>query len=349
MFRGEFSAGDMKMVLRNASKLTAPEKMVSEEFFSSKWRSGRLARALSRDEEQLQLGQVVVAIADAVEGRLGLVVLDEVVLDAGFGAIGEDAFPVYGAAANVGEAPGEGYGWAGGSAEAAGGAGVLHKVFHVNQREAAGVFLEIGERIFAGDADPAEVEFHLDQLGIEGIEEKIVGEFAAKRFGRLEFEGVVVVGELDAGFLAGFAGFIEKISGTLPSAGLGALFFVNPGADQEFVAEGVRGIERLRPFFFDDHVIAMRGRRSEVVRVEHGANGLGSFIEVTGEFDFFVADGGDFGEGAVHVEFHGVAHGVKLQADRAEGTGGAQGSKRETGSSGSEKRIVDEGSSVHGR
>src|SRR5438477_5405198 len=38
-------------------------------------------------------------------------------------------------------------------------------------------------------------------------------------------------------------------------------------------------------------------------------------IEVSGEFDFLVAGGGDFGDGAREVSLHGVADGVELEAD----------------------------------
>src|ERR1700737_2327814 len=266
----------------------------------------------------LELGQVVVADADAVEGGFGFVVLDEIVLDAGFGAVCEDALPVDGAGADVGEASGEGDGWAGGAAKAAGGIRVADEILYVNQREAAGIFVEIDDRVFTGDADPAEVELHFDELGIEGVEEKIIGKFGAEGWRGFEFERVIVVGELDAGFLAGFAGGIEKIGGAFPSTGFGALFFVNPGANKKFVADGVSGVEGLRPFLFDGDVIAMGGRRGEMVSVEHGANFFWSFVKLAGELDFFVSSGGNFGEGAAHIGLQGVAHGVKLKADGAQ-------------------------------
>ena len=79
----------------------------------------------------------------------------------------------------------------------------------MDEGETAGIFLEVGQRIFAGHTDPAEVQFHGDEFGIQFGEEEIVREFAAERFGGLEFERVIMVAELEASFLAGFAGAIE--------------------------------------------------------------------------------------------------------------------------------------------
>jgi len=38
-------------------------------------------------------------------------------------------------------------------------------------------------------------------------------------------------------------------------------------------------------------------------------------VKVTGEFDFLVTSGGDFGDGPREVSLHGVADGVELKAD----------------------------------
>ncbi len=79
----------------------------------------------------------------------------------------------------------------------------------MNERETAGILFEIGQRILAGNTDPAEIHFHGDEFGIRFGEEKIVRKLAAERQGGVEFERVIVIAELDAGFFAGFAGFIK--------------------------------------------------------------------------------------------------------------------------------------------
>src|SRR6266705_967321 len=47
-------------------------------------------------------------------------------------------------------------------------------------------------------------------------------------------------------------------------------------------------------------------------------------IEITGEFDFFVAGSRDLGNRAFYVRSHGVANGVKLEADAADGVCGVR-------------------------
>src|SRR5579863_2884911 len=182
-----------------------------------------------------QGAEELVAFADAVERVAGIVLFDEIVLDAGFTRVCEKLLPGNDAASNVGEKAHLPI-WTGGRRVF--GLGKLLDVLDVNQREASGIFVEIFDGIFAGDADPAEIEFHLDVLGIGG-EEDVVGEFAAEGVGGLKFKSVIVIGELDASFLRLFAGFLEKVSGPFEAVGLGALLGVDPRADDEFVADGV--------------------------------------------------------------------------------------------------------------
>src|SRR5712664_314115 len=149
--------------------------------------------------------------------------------DSGVSGVGEKIFPVDGALADVGHATAKFDGLAHRTLISTWRRSVLHPVFYVNERETAGILCEISQRILAGDADPAEIQFHGDEFGIRFGEEEIVRELAAERFRGVEFERVIVIAELDAGFFAGFAGAIEKIGGALPSAGLDALLFVDPG------------------------------------------------------------------------------------------------------------------------
>ena len=75
------------------------------------------------------------------------------------------------------------------------------------------------------------------------------------------------------------------------------------------------GLQRFGPLVFDHLVVDVARRRDQAVLVENRANVFGRVAEITGEFDFFVAGGGDFGDGAFEIGFHGTAHGVELEAD----------------------------------
>src|SRR6266446_1746219 len=227
----------------------------------------------------------------------------------------EKIFPVNGTLADIGHVAAKLDGLAHGALVSAGGRSVLHPIFYVNERKAARIFLEIRERILAGDADPAEVHFHVDEFGMRFGEKKIVGEFAGERIGGIEFERVIVIAELDAGLGAGFARFIKKFSGALPAVRRRALLFVNPRTNDEAVADDFGGLESFRPIFLDDIVADVAGRRGQAMLVEDRANVLRSMVEVSGALDFLVARGGDFRDCALEVGFHGFAYGVELQAD----------------------------------
>src|SRR5712664_1222346 len=306
-------------------------------------------RAPTKQILEFQDVQIIVTDFDVAKSRFGIVVLDEVMFDAGLAGLREDTLPINGALPDVGLAAAEFNGLAHRSLVSTRRRCVLDPVLDVNEGKAAGIFLEVGEGILAGDADPAEIEFHGHELGIQLGKEKIVGELAAKRCGGVEFERMIVVGELDACFLAGFAGAIEEIDGALPSAGLHALLFVNPGADDVTVADDFRGLQSFRPLFFDDVVADVTGGGGQGVLVEDGADILRRMIEVAGEFDFLVADGCDFGERALEVGFHGVANGVELDADtvdfvrRVRGPGWARGGQSCCDGG------ADKGASIHER
>src|SRR5882762_5288359 len=187
--------------------------------------------------------QIVVTDLDVVKSGLGIVVFDEIVFDAGLAGLRENTLPIHGALAYIGHAAAEFNGLAHRSLVSARRRCVLDPVLDVDEREATRIFFEVGEGILSGDADPAEIEFHGYELGIELGEEEIIGEFTAERLGGVEFERMIVVAELDPGFLAGFAGAVEEIHGALPSTGLDALLFVNPGADDVAVADNFRGLQ----------------------------------------------------------------------------------------------------------
>src|SRR6266436_4113079 len=299
---------------------------------------------------ETQSVKIVVADLDVVEGGLGLVVFDEIVFDAGFFGVRKKILPVNGALADVGHAATESNGLAHRSLVSAGSRGVLDPVFYMDERETAGIFFEISKRILAGDADPAEIQFHGDELGIGFGEEEIVREFAIERQGGIKLERVIVIAELDAGFLAGFAGFIEEFGGALPAAGFGALFFVNPGTNDVGLDDDLCGFEGLRPLFLDYVVAHMAGGGGQAVLVEERADVFRGMVKIAGEVDFLVADSGDFRDGAFKVGLHGVANGVKLQADAVNGVCGVRSPSRLGG--GCESCCdgsADKSSSIHAR
>src|SRR5438045_4561020 len=225
-----------------------------------------------RQKSETQLMQVVVTDFDVIESGFRIIVFDEIVLDAGFAIVREKIFPVNGALADVGHVAAILDGLAHGAFVAAVRTGVFHPVLDVNEREAAGILIEIRERVFSGDANPAEIHFHGDELGIGFGEKKVVRKLSAESLRRLKLEGMIVIAELDAGFFAFFAGFVEEIRGAFPAAGIAALLFVNPGTNDVAVADDFRGFESFVPMFLDEVVTHVAGRRGKTVLVEDGAN-----------------------------------------------------------------------------
>ena len=142
------------------------------------------------------------------------------------------------------------------------------EVLHVHQGEAAGIALEIGDGIFAGNADPAQIHFHLYEIRIGRREQVIVRQLAAEAGIGSELPPVIVVGELDVGFLAGFAGFVEGVDDVFPAVGGIAFLFVDPRADDEGVADGVSRIDGFWPMILDNVVADVAGWRGETVLVE---------------------------------------------------------------------------------
>jgi hypothetical protein len=70
---------------------------------------------------------------------------------------------------------------------------------------------------------------------------------------------VIVITELNAGFVAGFTGAVEEVRGALPAAGLGALLFVNPRADNVAVTDDLGVFEGFGPLFFNDIIANVSG------------------------------------------------------------------------------------------
>jgi len=126
---------------------------------------------------------------------------------------------------------------------------------------------------------------------------------------------VIVISELNACFLCGFAAFVEEFGGLFPAIGGVALFRLDPGIDDEFMADDVGGVECFGLGFFESGVWNVTRRSGETIFIEESANVFGGMVEIAREFDFFVADGSDLGDGAFEIGFHCASHGVKLNAD----------------------------------
>ena len=153
---------------------------------------------------------------------------DKVVLDASLAGVGENIFPGNFAAANFGE---EAHVAVRVRSWCVFRAGKLTDVLDVDSGEAAGIGVEISDGIFAGDGDPAKVEFHFDEVLVAVFQEIVVGKSAIERFRGLKFERVIVIGKEVPDF--GFAGLPEpfgtSINGIneLPAFGPDAVFGID--------------------------------------------------------------------------------------------------------------------------
>ena len=109
-----------------------------------------------------QSAQVLVALRNTFKRLLRVVVFDDVVLDPTFVGLCEDALPVDDAAANFGQIDGV--------AEVLRAAGrhfgFCLEIFHVHEREASGILVEILQWIGACGGDPAKIHFHLYEIVI---------------------------------------------------------------------------------------------------------------------------------------------------------------------------------------
>src|ERR1035441_582490 len=76
-------------------------------------------------------------------------------------------------------------------------------ILDVNQREAAGVLIEIRDGILTAHRHPAKIHFHFYEFGISFGEKKIVRQFSAEAAGFRKLEGMIVIRELDAGLFRG--------------------------------------------------------------------------------------------------------------------------------------------------
>ena len=112
---------------------------------------------MSLVELKRQFFEISVAAGDAVECSLRLVMFDKVMPDTGLLIMTKDIFPVDQSAAHRGEI--------GGIAKILRppGSDVGHglNVFHMDQRKASGMFVEVWDWILSCCGDPAKVEFHL--------------------------------------------------------------------------------------------------------------------------------------------------------------------------------------------
>ena len=99
----------------------------------------------------------------------------------------------------------------------------LVEVLEVDDRCAAGVLLDVIDRLFAGDLDPADIKLGLEQvsgnLGIDIIECILT----VRHLYKLEI--VVMVKQRDADFIAGFADLLEGLNVLEELLGARTIFF----------------------------------------------------------------------------------------------------------------------------
>src|SRR5437773_9525192 len=101
--------------------------------------------------------------ANAVKRRLGIVGLDEIMLESCFFGLSEDALPIDHAAAGLGHLLHR----VAKVLLARGGHGRdFRHVFYMYQREASGMSVEILDWVLTGDTDPAQVRLHLHQIRV---------------------------------------------------------------------------------------------------------------------------------------------------------------------------------------
>src|SRR5579863_7686113 len=153
--------------------------------------------------------------------------------------------------------------------------------------------------------------------------------------------------ELDARLAASFAGSIEEVGGAFPDIRLKAQRFIKPGTDQVRMTHNVSRFESLWPFFLDDLVVNVGGRRGEAAAIEGSTNYFWRMIEIAGEFHFAITDGGDPRERGVKLFFEIVAHGVELQPDTLDPMKRLRGARGQSGSECSGGRGFEKGPTIH--
>src|SRR6266568_4360745 len=264
----------------------------------------KLERHLARRHTnplKVELPQEFVAGENAVEGRSRLVVFDEIVPHARFFRLREDAPPINRAAADFGHLM------------------IFGHILDVYEREAAGIAVKISKRVLAAFGDPAKIHFHLHELRIGLREKDVVRQLAAEQVFFDEFEGMVVIGKLDARFLADLARAIEGFGSAFPAVRLFANLFVDPRANDVFLADRVRAIQNLGQGIAKTFEVRVGGDSGQAGAVQGGTHRSGRMIEQAGEFDFAIADLGDAGERVLEITLQFAANGIKLQADGFDG------------------------------
>jgi len=91
-------------------------------------------------------------------------------------------------------------------------------------------------RILPGDGDPAQIQFHLDQIGVAFLQQLFERHHAVDGH---ELEVMIVIRELHACVLARFSGLVECGGDAFPHIRLFPHLFVDPGIDEESVPNRV--------------------------------------------------------------------------------------------------------------
>src|SRR5215472_6291326 len=138
---GEFGAVSVLRSHRR-SRFRTPKRSIS---------LTRTALKILQMPSESQLGKVVVTGLDVVEGGLGLVIFDKVMLDSGFLGLGEDTLPVDVALADIGHVSRLAV-WTSGALVVVSVGVLAGPVLHVDQGEAAWIHCEVLYRVLVADS-----------------------------------------------------------------------------------------------------------------------------------------------------------------------------------------------------
>lgn len=127
--------------------------------------------------------------------------------------------------------------------------GAREHVFEVEDQDAFAEFMDKGEEFRTAMPDPIGIDLGADEGGVGVIEEDIEAGFAVEF---LEFEAMVVIGELEAAFSAGGAELVHDDGGDFPIGGGFSAFFGEVGDDDVVGTEDMGLVEGLWEVGFEE-------------------------------------------------------------------------------------------------
>ena len=194
-----------------------------------------------------------------------------------------------------------------------GGLALLVEVLEMDHRGAAGVLLDVGGGILAGDLHPAGVHLGLEQVGGDGVVDVVQGVAAVGHLHELKV--VVVIERLDAVGLAGLADLLEELHVPLKLGGAGTVLFHQVGDGDELHADLhvlLDGAFHVGHQLLEGHV---GGQGHQAGVLNGGFDLAGLFAVQAGQLYAFVADLFDLFHGAGEILFGVFPNGIDLHRD----------------------------------